>query len=446
MRATSILAAVAALVLVAGCTREAGEKAESTNARQPAAERRDCELNGLVMSSARTESDRLFAVPSLGGEFFELNPRTLRPFSGRRVKLKAHVGFAEISPSGRLLALASGDSSEVQVVDLERMRLRAHLELEAAGTLEAIAWVGENRLLALAPEVESNRILVVDLARGRAIRAQTLQGRVQQAKATGGGLAVLLAPPERIGPSTFALVDREGRVCSIRLPEILSGTEGGPSETDAEETPVRQRTPGLALDRVGSRAFVIDAGLRIAAIDLARLRASYHSPSEPVSLWGRFGDWLEPEATAKLLQGPERQAVYLGRDMIAVSGVGYRVEGEEVESEPAGLRLIDAREWKVETVDTETSFLYKAGDTLFATVEATESKGGRLRAYDVDGDLRFELAASGPLWVSESAAGYVYISESEGRRYRRVDPASGRVRRVETETELWLIGDLALGS
>ena len=101
-------------------------------------------------------------------------------------------------------------------------------------------------------------------------------------------------------------------------------------------------------------------------------------------------------------------------------------------ADPAGFRLIDTRSWKVKTVDTEASFLHRAGDAVFATVEATESTGGRVCAYGFDGELRFELAASGPVWVSESAAGYVYIGEDEGRRYRRIDAASGGVRQLET--------------
>ena len=64
--------------------------------------------------------------------------------------------------------------------------------------------------------------------------------------------------------------------------------------TDDSDYRARQSVPGLAVDPEGKRALVIPAGGRVAEVDLDSMEVAYHELSEPVSLWGRLRNWLEP--------------------------------------------------------------------------------------------------------------------------------------------------------
>ena len=440
----ALLLAVA-LAGLAGCARN--ELDEPKGAVEPTATpaRLGCETDGLVTAPTRKDSNRLFAVPSPSSELLELDRRTLRVRPGGRIPLKAHAGSAALAPNGRRLALASGLSTELQIVDLARMRVRSHMRLRAPGPLQWLAWAGPSRILAIAQSDERrSRVLIVDLARRQVVRERTLPGVVQAAEPTGGGLALLLSPAAGIGPSTLTVVDRRGAVCSIRLTGILSGYEEGRREGDGER-PLRQQIPGFAIDRDQGRAFVVSGGLTVAVVDLPGLRVRVGTATEQVSVWKRMRDWLEPEAAAKLIDGPQREAVYLGNDRIAVTGADYTTDRTDTTAGPLGLKVIDTRKWRVETVDEETSHVLRYGDTLFATVDATGSRGARLRAYDLGGALLFELRSRFELWVAETAAGRVYVYEDGGRLYRRVDPATGRATRVRPRVDVWLVGGTALG-
>jgi hypothetical protein len=69
-----------------------------------------------------------------------------------------------------------------------------------------------------------------------------------------------------------------------------------------------QQIPGLAVAPDGRRAVVIPAGGRVADVDIDALRVSYHELSERTSVFKRLLNWLEPEAEAKTVAGPNRFA------------------------------------------------------------------------------------------------------------------------------------------
>ena len=81
-----------------------------------------------------------------------LDPATLRPLRGRRSQV--YVGLHDIphafSPDGSLLAMGSGRTSSVVVVDLARMRMVGRIATHFTAALE---WISPQRLVL----IESNR-------------------------------------------------------------------------------------------------------------------------------------------------------------------------------------------------------------------------------------------------------------------------------------------------
>jgi hypothetical protein len=106
----------------------------------------------------------------------------------------------------------------------------------------------------------------------------------------------------------------------------------------------------------------------VAAVDLLSLTASYHRPTAAVSALGRLNAWLQPSAEAKGDDGPVRRAQWLGRGLLLVSGSNVRGTTTDVESEPAGVDLIDTRRWTVRTLDPD-------GDSFVATFRSSGGSG-----------------------------------------------------------------------
>jgi hypothetical protein len=152
-------------------------------------------------------------------------------------------------------------------------------------------------------------------------------------------------------------------VRSVGLPDILSGNEPAGSVT-------RTWDPGLAVDRSGDRAFVVQADAPVAEVDLATFEVRSHA--------------LEPGA-ADAVQGPTRHALWLGRGMLAITGSDARRRGET----PAGLTLVDTRTWESRMVHARTSDAAFASGTLLAY--SFTSSGSGLTGYSVRGRRRFHL-------------------------------------------------------
>ena len=83
--------------------------------------------------------------------------------------------------------------------------------------------------------------------------------------------------------------------------------------------------PALVVDREGRRALVYSQGT-VVEISLDDLTATTHAVSEPVSVWRRFRDWLEPEAQAKIVEGYYRSGEWIGDGRFAVSGMDFSEE------------------------------------------------------------------------------------------------------------------------
>ena len=113
----------------------------------------------------------------------------------------------------------------------------------------------------------------------------------------------------------------------------------------------------------GNRAYVIGAGEPFAEVDLAAMTVAYH------------GAGAGSRSLAKAVNGPERTATWLGNGLIAVTGsdahsvVGAK-DGQSFEHvwwTPAGLTLVDTKDWSSRLIDPNATSVEVANGLLLAT-------------------------------------------------------------------------------
>jgi hypothetical protein len=294
-----------------------------------------------------------------------------------------------------------------------------------------LAWPTARRILALVEwGAWGHALVVVDPVERRIVSRETIEGTLVGQARTHDGLALLLAPPARIGPSRLLMIDGAGQQRSIALADVPAGFE----TIDPQRPVQRLELPALAVDPTGARAFVIPAAGPLAEIDLATGQVAYRNVRDPVSLLGRLRNWLEPAAEAKVAEGPSRQAAWVGADLVAVSGQdAHRLAGGHEQTTPAGLGLIDVRHWTKRALDEHASqFSFSAGILLaYGTTwnSATqETRGMGLTGYGLDGKRRFHLFADEPIYYLETAGLYAYVWRDGGPPVV-VDLRSGSVSR-----------------
>jgi hypothetical protein len=362
---------------------------------------------------------------------------SLTPTSGL-VELGHNGGAWSFSPDKSKVAVAGGAPLEVRIVDVRRMRLEGVAPLPrnlvrppGEPAVVVLAWPTARRILALVEwGAWGHALVVVDPVEGRVVSRETIEGTLVGHARTRDGLALLLAPPARIGPSRLLMMDGAGKQRSIALAEVPAGLE----TIDPQRAVQRLELPAVAVDPTGARALVVPAAGPVAEIDLATGQVAYREVREPVSLLGRLRNWLEPAADAKAAEGPARQAAWVGEHLVAVSGQdAHRLAAGHEQSTPAGLALIDVRHWTRRTLDEHASqFSFSAGTLLaYGTTwnSATqETRGMGLTAYGLDGKRRFHLFADEPIYYLETAGSYAYVWR-DGASPVAVDLRSGSVSR-----------------
>jgi hypothetical protein len=385
-----------------------------------------------------------FAKPRLA----RLKPLTLEP-TGRVAPLRLGGGSATaVSPNGRLLAVGTG-APGIQLIDLRRMEVLDYVRLGSTGWVTYLFW--EHGLLYAVVDGERRAsVVLVDPVGWEVYQRHPLPGTVATAEVgshQATGQVVLLSTPRRsIGPVWITVVGGKGMESVV-----VSGVSGGSEvENGGEGYRARQVTPGLAVDRAGKRAFIVTAGRSVAEVSLNNLAIEYHELSEPVSLLGRLRNWLEPSAEAKLIEGPQRKAAWLGNGVIAVSGADYSTvtgaNGEpDVHVQAAGLSLIDTTDWSIRTVDEGPSdfalfdsTLLAFGDTSWGDPTAT---GIGLAGYDLRGRELFQVLQGRRVSWLEASGDLAYVVVDERRRIV-VDAVSGHIlaRTVLTKPLSVLLG------
>jgi hypothetical protein len=377
---------------------------------------------------------------------YAVDPRTLRPIRGRSAATAGHAFGWSFSPDRSRLAAGSDATAELRLYDLHRLRVLGDVELvnpSVRGLVFASTWASSSRVLAVVVSpgccgLGDTIVSGVDAETRRVLWRRDLQSSLQAGAAYRGGFVLVVGPKFAIGPSRILVVAPDGRVRTARLDQIRSGWQRSGS---GARFVAHQWNPGLTVDPASARAFVVQAGTPVAEIDLHRLSVRYHELSEPISLLGRLHDWLEPKAEAKAMQGPQRKAVWLGDGRLAVTGVDYEASidsrGQEQETDtPAGLKLIDTRNWSVRTLDQTTSSAVYSSGVLFAFGTSWDSRtstmsGSGLTAYDAGGHELYHRYGDQPIGTVDPLPRGVLVGGNQGssvfRHQDLLQPRTGRV-------------------
>ena len=436
----------AGLLLVAGCSRGGnGSGGTATKGRIPA-------LPGAAQAPEGTATTRpllgvVYDAPGAGGlpVLARLDPRTLRPLPGPRLRLDDQPTLVAVAPDASA-AVFCGDTGQIAVVDLTRMRLVGTVTAPASGWSPGAGWSGPSRVLLAwvsnspsqpAPSIDL-LALGVDNGRLRVLHDRRLDGDVLAAARLGHGLLLLVAPANAIGPAQLLAVDENAGVRTVALGMIIAGRQTLDSGDSSSAPTLRQAIPGLAVDPVGNRAYVVAADTPGAEVDLGSLTVRYHPLSQPTSPLRRLARWLLPAAEAKELSGPNRSALWLGDGLLAVTGSDATVLGSnQLKQEPAGLELIDTRTWTAYPIDPHADSAVLAGGRLLASGTASgpdTSQGYGLTVYG-PGDRRpAHLLGSQQVTWLQAAGDLAYVAlaaADSATRYAVLDVRAGRVLRQD---------------
>jgi hypothetical protein len=362
-------------------------------------------LTALLLPGLQAAADdrpRESAAPrgvyGLRGDLVRLDPSTLRPLRGRTAPLSSDTWAWSFSADRSRIALVSDSPGpELRFVNLRTMRVLGDARLTSRGSAWATAWVAPRRVLGVVVTPGDDTVVAgVDPGTRRVVWRRELGGSLRVGEPFRGSLVLVLGPSSGVGTSRLVRVSAGGRIRSAPLPGIYSGDEGA-----------LDSRPGLAIDRPGGRAFVVQAGGPVAEVDMRTLAVSLHPP-----LPGRA-----PDATS----AATRDALWLGRGRLAVTGLdGTR---------PAGLTLVDTRHWSARKVDSRATAVAVAGGTLFATSvldSARGTVGSGLTGYSLRGRRKFHRYGDEPIGV-EPVGQRVLVAGA--RRVEMLDARTGRVLR-----------------
>ena len=358
-------------------------------------------------------------------ELVHVDPVSLQARPEPSLRVGPYVTWA-YSPDGGRLALAThaqsrrGFSATIQIVEPATLRRQLALPL-GYSEVRALAWLEPDRIVVLRVAFHPERLEVLTVAPSakRVIARATLDGEVHGIQRAGNTLVVLVSPAGRIGVGRLVVVSGDGDVRSVTLDRIWIGYERPDTYTD--DYVGTQRGAGFAVDPDRGRAFVFPAESDVAAVDLGTLAVTYHSLREPVSLLGRLRNFLDPAATAKVIDGPSRSARWLGGGLVALTGVDAsswkdRDSRRQWRYTPAGLTLVDTNTWQARQIDrgaSQVSFvdglLLVTGGSFDSTGRGATSMG--LAAYDLGGTRRFRLFEDRPIWVRQVFGGRAYVME-----------------------------------
>jgi hypothetical protein len=370
-----------------------------------------------------------------GGELLRLDSRTLAPADRKRVALGQGPGGWARSPDGTRLAIGVPRALGLRIVDLTRMRAIGDVKTRN-GEILAAAWLTPRRIVG----VEATGLFVVDPLSRKLVQAAPLDGHPVGVGRTADALVLLLAPTDEVGAARLAVVDANGALRSVVLAPILAGFRH-PVEAGS---PGESWTPGLALDAVGGRAFVVGSGAPIAEVELATLTVRYHEPAREASLVDRLKSWLEPDAHAKgPVAGARRRASWLGGGFVAVTGEDGRPTGpDRVETTSAGVTLVDTRSWEATTLAPRANGFVFAGDTLLTTMHDPFDAGPGigLRAFSRDGSIRFHRLGSQQIALMGAVTDRVFVDAIGGTRVVRT--RDGRVSRWRRDIPVVLVGSM----
>ena len=436
--------AVATLAVMAGCSTgtpppAGGGGSATTAAPLPAA------VTLPPAPSGRPAAGLVGAVGTEPGSISlaRLDPITLRPMAGPRVKLDVNMVGWSVSPDRSMAVIGDGNGSGlVQVVDLGAMRSLGTVQVGAGATTDASAWLGPRRVAVVLGGIggptDSAEVAILDPVARQVLARRTVAGQVSTVGHLPGGLVLLLTPARAIGPARLAVVAGRGTVRTVTLGRVSAGFK--PPKVEGPEAVGHQRGAGLAVDPAGRRAFVVAPGAPVAEVGLNDLAVAYHALDRPASPLDRLRRWLLPAAEAKAVSGPWRQARWVGGGLLAVASgearVAHDADGELVQREGiAGVELIDTARWRAHdlhaaasTVGYQEGRLLLSGGSWYSDAASSVSRGVGLTVYG-PGNRR-PLHLLGRQFVNQATVSrdlaYVWLTRAQSGGYAVVDLRSGK--------------------
>ena len=344
------------------------------------------------------------------------DPVSLRPLPGRSRPLRAVWGPGMRSPDGSLVTLGRNDAAQLRFVRLPSLRDAATMTLASGGHVWPVAWPSR-RLLIAELDLQTPLLVGIDPVRRKILWRRWIAGGLLDLERSRGGIVMLLAGSYSIGPPLLLSVGADGSVRTV----ILEGIRAGSEHDDSGIQPVGHiRTPGLAVDRVGNRAFVVSAGDPTAEVDLSTMRVTYHGE----------------RTFSKAFSGPQRRAAWVGNGLLAVAGTDSTVSTDAQgrlrwTTAPSGLVLVDTRTWQERPVQPDASDVAVAGGAFVAFGSrlesgSTEPVGAGVTIYGSDGTARVHLLEQTPVWQVLVQDGLAYAFATR-RRIFVIDVAAGRV-------------------
>ena len=395
-----------------------------------------------------------------GARLSQLDEQTLRPVGPPSPRLGFVGTWALERGGGRLAAIAAtpfaNDSKQVvRFVNLDTRRLvRRTIPLD--GYAFALQWARLDRLVAIVGTCCKRTIAIetFDTGSRKLVSRLDLAGNIGAIARAADALVVLETPANAIGPSRLDVIAAGGSIRSVALDRVIAGAKW-PDDGTADPLG-KQREPALAVDPAAYRAYVVQPSGPAAAVDLRTLAVSYHDLSAPRSVLDRFSAWLSPPAQAKGIDGPRRTATWLGDGLLTVTGSdehAVRKAGSiEMGFDPAGLAIVDTRDWSIARLDPGADTAWVADGLLLATGRRLAfgqplATGMGLAAYGADRSLRFRLFPGVSAWVVATVAGHAYVQAAGAdTTVSVVDLATGKVveeRRGPVPTPI--LGDAPLG-
>ena len=355
--------------------------------------------------------------------FFRLDPRTLQQV-GRPIRTFRGGSDLRVSPDGGMLAFADPwqrgrRGARIHFVDLAGWRSTGVARVGRYGWL-VLGWASEDRLVAVADDGPGRRHLIWVNAKSRKVLARRpFSGWLVDTVPVPGGLGVVVGPSEGAGPLRVLVADEHGGIRTIRLDGIRAGAEYAESSDPAGQV----LTPAVTVDPETGRLHVVAArGLLVAEVELASGAVEYHSLGASASK-GNVGVWW-------------RHAAWAGEGRIAVTGDHWPpVRGRHAPPGPVpvpfGLRMIDASDWSIATLDARTDSMHVAegavlasGTRFFNRGRRTESTG--LLGFDDAGHRAYTRfrGRQVALLGSRGSLGYVWVRKT--RTAHVIDLAGGR--------------------
>ena len=354
----------------------------------------------------------LYSPPA--GRLVNVNPRTLRPLSGRSLSLGTRWRPLTASPERSRLVLAPTRGATIRFVDLSALKTLGEVQLVPGRhrSVRAGAWV-DGRLLALTQrmggpyrrQVRGRSLVAVDPTSRRVVARRSFSTAAVQGSATAGGVWVLeLGDSDNRRPYVELAIARAD--ASFRTVRIAVG----------RISPNGARVPtALTLEPSGRRAFVTTWSGRTFEVDLDSLRISVHS--------SRFrAANVEPPSAIALPAAAVRDRY------VALAGLLRFSRGRA--SSVGGVWLLDTRSWVARPLDRSGNQFEHGRDTLLVYGAAINSKrvhGVGVRAYDASGRRLYHLYPGRQIQRPVIVGSYLHTLVSPSRHPRSVfDVRTGR--------------------